>query len=139
MRARDFDVADTAEMLRAHLAWRVAERLEDFETVIMPADRKATGFLNYYPGRIIPDADLDGMPVWMERLGATDARGMHTEFSGDAMVKMHVCVQERIERAQQVRAKELNRYPELCERGGISGVVFSFSFLFFVFVFLFPP
>ncbi|VDI56430.1 Hypothetical predicted protein, partial [Mytilus galloprovincialis] len=69
LRARNFDLKKSEDMLRKHLIWR---KEEDIDNILR--QKTPDVIENYYPGGHC-GFDKDGSPVWIDPIGNIDPKG----------------------------------------------------------------
>lgn len=92
LRARPGKPAEAEQMFRAMVEWRIAHQVDRILEDYTPPP----GLLNHYPGAILQGLDKEGDPIYVGRLGATDAAGIFQRFGGEEMVKHGIWVREMV-------------------------------------------
>jgi len=99
LRARKLDVDAAMEMLKNHLKWRkennVDNILEDG-----PKEKNFKVLDKYWPG-FYGGVDLDGVPIWVDRLSQIDPETFLTIMPKESIISYHIYTTEKAMRVKK--------------------------------------
>ena len=102
MEARSRSVHAAEKMFRNMIQWRLENNvdtiLQDYEPPRLIKD--------YIPGAILKGYDLDGDPVYTERIGSADTPEMVRRFGPEHMIKHAIWIRETISRGEWLKDYE---------------------------------
>jgi len=106
LRARQFDVSKTVEMITNDIAWR-KEVGADEALKTFPNNKYYQSLLNYWPGRNHKH-DKRGVHIYYERVGVVDPKSLITSIPEDDIIKFHIYLMET---GESVLLKETQTVP----------------------------
>jgi len=104
LRARAFDVEKAKSLLEEDIAWRKKEGIDDIKETFLN-EEKAKEFLAYYP-RAQHGFSKDGLPVFFERFGVLDAKGIMASYPLRTLLRSHLYGMELREQALEELSKK---------------------------------
>ena len=102
MRARPEDLKAQIQMFKNMIQWRKDNNVES-----ILSDYKPHKLLwRYYPGAMLKGRDKEGDPIYIERLGVTDAPGLLNQLGEDEMIKHAIWTRELISKGKWIQKYE---------------------------------
>jgi len=102
MRARPKDLKAQVEMFKNMIEWRKENNVETILKDYTP-DKL---LWRYYPGAMLKGYDKEGDPVYLERLGVTDAPGLLARLGEEEMIKHAIWTRELISKGKWIHKYE---------------------------------
>lgn len=88
--ACSFDVDRAEKQFRKMLAWRLHHDVDNILKHYYPPD----DLVNLYPGAVLEGLDKFGDPIFLGRIGVTDAAGLLRRYGHDEMIKHAIWLRE---------------------------------------------
>lgn len=105
MRARPGKPKQAEAMFRKMINWRKDQNVDTLLDDYEPPDL----LLKFYPGAVLQGLDKDGDPIYVGRLGVTDAAAMIERFGKAEMIRHAIWNHERISRGNWIKEYEKNQ------------------------------
>lgn len=90
LKARPGNLDAAEEMFRKMVEWRLKNRADQILEEFKPSDE----LMKYYPGAVLIGVDREEDPIFVSRMGATDAAGMLNKYGQEYMVKHAIWLRE---------------------------------------------
>ena len=94
LRARPGNVDAAEKMFRGMIQWR----LENDVDKILDEYHPPTLLREYFPGAILKGLDRDGDPIYVGRLGVTDAAGLLAKYGEEELIRYNIWLREMVSR-----------------------------------------
>lgn len=108
LRARGGDLDKAYDMFTASLQWRKEHGVDTIRETA-PRDNKNFALLvKYWPGRMYK-TDKTGVPVYYERIGAVDVKGLVSSVPAEDITSFHIHQQEEARALKQRLSKEAGK------------------------------
>jgi len=107
LRARAFDLEKTKTMIEEDIKWREEEGIDNLSETYYK-EELAKEFEKYWP-RTQHGVSKDGLPIFYERLGTVDAKGIIKTFPVETMSKYHIYLMEKCEKELDAASKKSGR------------------------------
>jgi len=102
LRARPDDVPAAEEMFRTSIQWRIDNSVD---TILEEYD-PPRHLKEYFPGAILRGDDKEGDPIFVGRLGSTDAKEFLKRYGEDEMLKHAMWIRELVSRGDWISSYE---------------------------------
>ncbi len=102
MRARPNDLKAQVKMFKNMIQWRKDNNVETILQDYTPPKL----LWRYYPGAMLKGYDKEGDPIYVERLGVTDAPGLLSKLGEDEMIKHAIWTRELISKGKWIQKYE---------------------------------
>ncbi|XP_052073547.1 SEC14-like protein 2 isoform X1 [Mytilus californianus] len=103
LRARNFDLKKSEDMLRKHLVWRKEEDIDNILRQKVPEVIQ-----NYYPGGHC-GFDKDGSPVWIDPIGNIDPKGLLRSAKKKDVIYKEIKNAEYVQELMKLQTKKLGK------------------------------
>lgn len=105
LRARSGNVKAAEIMFRNMIQWRIDNQvdnvLEDYHPPALLQE--------YFPGAILKGFDRDGDPIYVGRLGVTDAAGLLEKYGEEELIRYNIWLRELVSRGKWMDEYRLER------------------------------